>query len=647
MKWVNPADEPGLLGPLQGAADAASGVDLLTRWASVSRFAGLKTGPNSTGMPSVPVMVEIHSGASLAERTAIWNLIGTPDAYRRPGLLAPYVTGRVATDDLLSLVAQAGVVRWRLGADQRPRIQRGAPVQPVQHQALEALVSPPPLLGIIDHGIAFAHRAFRDAARPGTTRIRAFWDQEREAAAPTPPWTRPLDMGYGAMLDNAAINTLIARHGPREPALYRSLGYGPGACRFSHGTHVLDLAAGFPNPLRPEGAPSGPWDGYAGRAPIVAVQLPHLPFKDTSGCGLGVQVLDALHFIAGQASAGQTVVINLSDGAYGGPHDGQSMTELAIDDFLQRHPNVQLVLAAGNGADQRLHARTKQPLAMGQQCEIGWRVMPDDATDSFCEIWLDAAAALAAGSVVLHLQPPQGGPVVTVPLGGQAVLRDPDRICGMVVSTVNAVQRPGRAAFLLALGPTTRSASSWLGSAPHGNWRLRISNQAAGIDLRVHGYTERDNPVFNDKGPRRQSHLVEVPGGGMAVVRESTLSNLAGSAQAFVVGGRYWRGQGRCGSGLGTPTAVPCYVSQGPGRAPGAASTGHDAEAPCDETPLLRGLRAAGNRSGATVRMDGTSVAAPLVTRRLVNLAAAGTVDRAALKAALSGAPVLPGQEPP
>jgi hypothetical protein len=38
-----------------------------------------------------------------------------------------------------------------------------------------------------------------------------------------------------------------------------------------------------------------------------------------------------------------------------------------------------------------------------------------------------------------------------------------------------------------------------------------------------------------------------------------------------------------------------------------------------DENPVLTGMKAAGTRSGAVVRLAGTSVAAPQETRRLIN----------------------------
>ena len=125
-------------------------------------------------------------------------------------------------------------------------------------------------------------------------------------------------LGYGACLTSSDVVAALSRFGGDEMAVYRHFGYRPAQHRSTHGTHVLDLAAGWPHPLSTGEADSEQWNGFAGQAPLIAVQLPHSPNKDTSGAGLGVQVLDALHFIAAHARENgprADVVVNLSDGA--------------------------------------------------------------------------------------------------------------------------------------------------------------------------------------------------------------------------------------------------------------------------------------------------------------------------------------------
>jgi hypothetical protein len=67
------------------------------------------------------------------------------------------------------------------------------------------------------------------------------------------------------------------------------------------------------------------------------------------------------------------------------------------------------------------------------------------------------------------------------------------------------------------------------------------------------------------------------------------------------------------------------YSSEGPARGapPGvpAPRPGPDWALPTDETPILTGVPGAGNRSGASFRMVGTSSAAPQLARLVANRA--------------------------
>ena len=642
MTWREFTVNRSEAGDLPTAVDVTR-LDLHALWAAASRFAGYKLPTNPAGVPQMQVMVEIDPNASLTEREAIWALAHTP-AIERDAAQA-YVTGRLEPLELALLALLPGVARWRLGLAQVPQTSPRDSLVPFTLPA--GLTAGRPWVGLIDHGVAFAQRAFRVPHR-AQTRIVAFWDQEpgRVQAANNPggQWQTPQQMGYGGCITGADIDSALAAAGGDEDRVYRALAYQPAQRRVSHGTHVLDLAAGYPNPLALRSAAASPWNGCAGHAPIIAVQLPYRPRKDTSGSGLGAQVLDALHFIAHGVPQNQRVVINLSDGAYGGRHDGRSMNEQAIDDFLRSHPQVELVLAAGNAGNQRLHACSQAPTEPGGRQSVRWQVLPDDATDSFCEIWFDQG--LLAGQVELTVQPPQGLPAITVTLGEGRVWREPSspHAQAAVLSTLDSQNHRGRCGFLVALGPTAQTFDR-RPRVPHGAWRLTLHNTSGGSQQTAHVWIERDNPVGNDPGPRRQSHLEALVGGGMVIEGTRSLASLSGSAETFVVGGYGRRGDWPAGPGSSGQADVPPYVSRGPGRAVGS---GPDVHAPCDDSPVAHGLLAAANRSGASFRMDGTSVAAPIVTRRLVNLIADGNPSRAQLKAQLGAGParVKPGEEP-
>src|SRR5205085_6809950 len=110
-----------------------------------------------------------------------------------------------------------------------------------------------------------------------------------------------------------------------------------------------------------------PWwtPDAAGQAAIIFVQLPRSAVEDTSGGSLTGFVLDALHYIDERTTTRTAdneirklpVAINLSYGTFAGPHDGNSIIERAIDEFVERRTECAVVVAAGNAFDKNIHAR--------------------------------------------------------------------------------------------------------------------------------------------------------------------------------------------------------------------------------------------------------------------------------------------------
>ena len=626
MRWSEVNDRQLAL-PDDAVALAAETIecDAHALWACLCDFDGYLEWPDGNGGRRVPVLVDLE-GATADQRQAVASMIHKPGAY---DIDESYLTGVVSRADLLTLHRMPGVRGWRIGlpvvrdaitGEAAPEgVRADATVKPASITAVE---DPTPLVGIIDHGIAVAHAAFRRGRGGPEPRLLALWDQDPYRCN-NGHWQPPSEVGYGGELSGAMLAALIEATRGDERAIYERIDYMPVQRNVSHGTHVLDLATGDPSPLTPPELSSDAdrqrWSGAASQAGIVAVQLPYKPQKDTSGSSLPVHVLDALHYIAARAGA-RDVVINLSDGAYGGPHDGRSMLERAIDQFLERKPNAVLVLAAGNAHEDRMHARSPS-LAVGDAHTVRWQVLPADASLSFVEVWFDRE--LNDNDVALRVVAPDGKTDVTVALGAapRVLVDDAGHVVAAVIGRRRSPNGIGRSMFLLALAPTARVRSG-RATAPHGQWSLTARNVQAANPVRIDAWIERDTPAINDPGPWRQSFFDDDPCTPQSVDSQGTLGSLAGSAQAVVVASHYRRGAAFGGCDPAAMTTIARYSSRGPGRA--ANVPGPDITAPGDESPVSLGLRAAASRSGATARLSGTSVAAPLVTRRIVNLLASG-----------------------
>ncbi len=167
--------------------------------------------------------------------------------------------------------------------------------------------------------------------------------------------------------------------------------YKPLARRKTHGTHVLDLAAG---------------DIHTSQHPIIAVDMPEDAVGDPAGSTLSVQAAWGLVYILDRAEKlrqpNETlpVVANLSYGPHEGPHDGTAPLEkfmrriwqLANDPTISKTP-LEIVLAAGNARQTRTHAAFD--LQAGIPKDLRWRLQPGSLSASLMEIWLPPGAGPA------------------------------------------------------------------------------------------------------------------------------------------------------------------------------------------------------------------------------------------------------------
>jgi hypothetical protein len=485
------------------------------------------------------------------------------------------------------------------------------------------------VIGIIDDGIPFAHERFR---RPdGTTRVESVWVQHGPAA------NVPVDFDNGFEIPKTEIDSLLAtcRRGDLidEDEIYRRArvadftlnGRKSQAWRASHGAHVMDLACGWD----PDAAPD--WR-------IICVQLPTTITADSSGASLAPYAVKALEYIRDRAQAiaggGKSlpVAVNFSYGLLAGPHDGTNEIELAFDRILREHNTIpgnkpmRVVIPSGNSHLARAHA-TLSFEAKGRHATLPLRVLPDDLTPSFVEIWLPPAAA-AGNRVELNIATPQGD--ISPPLEENDSYILQYDMGGKVLCEARYHFFPaptGRGMFLISLQPTVRieSENSPVPTdpvAPAGLWNLTLANQGLSSHQSVEAWVQRDDAPIGYRRRGRQAFFdvpsyeiyghdgkpLEEDDPACPVKRAGSINAIATGRDTIVIGGLLRR-----------ELRPPAYSAGGPITTPAGAASPHrcgpDALTVSDDSIVQSGVLAAGTRSGSVVAMNGTSVAAPLIAR--------------------------------
>lgn len=453
------------------------------------------------------------------------------------------------------------------------------------------------LLAVIDDAINIAHPTFMDAA--GQSRFKIFWDQSTNTAV-------------GSTMPNFGYKLLPNNTPPKSKSNLR---------KASHGTHVASLAGGAETPqhrLRHCNLNLANQDASdpASSTVLAGIVLPNRTVQDTSGGALAVNVLDALTFLEMNTPKKIPVVVNLSFGIMAGPHDGSSIFDAALDEvFARRKGKLTMVMPAGNSFEMQCHAKVE--IKKNQRELLVWRILPDDRSPNFVEIWLprDSTAKIS-------LQSPDGTHTL---LSTVAVDMQKTPVTGGPLAVILRSDNPANGdtqLVLLAINPTGKGAGSSGATrpsspvAPHGDWKIVIENpQNNSITARI--WIERDNTSFGQKALGRQSYFVDPQAlrkperahflnKSAAITGYGSLNGIACSVQPVVAAGYDLR------------TGMPA-------RASGSGSSDSfvrcpDGIAPSDESRLVLGLPGAAHSGGGVIHINGTSVAAPLVSRFFVNL---------------------------
>lgn len=628
-------------------------------WAEADRFAGY-----GGGQPKrLPVVIELCVGKTIAD------LMSAAGAWV---YVPPVYTSAIAPAGLRFCTARAKPAFFReiksggSLAHIVARAEMGLPAGP-HARAPEDLLTrrmarndPQRLLSghvaaIIDGGLAFAHHNF---LRPGGgTRIQYFWRQDDDLTNPDDDarlGPAPAGFDYGHELTGPDIDAAMAAHTYNgmvdEGAVYAEFKLSALEKRVNHGTHVLDIMCGPRTvtaqvagvPPDPDAPPS--WalaNDTASTADIVAVQLDYDTVADTSGGSMNVHILDGLMYILSRCESDAAVTVNLSWGTLSGPHDGSSILEAAMDELISlRDGRLQIVLPVSNSYQLRTHANVTLPRLnpttgkSTRKATFHWRGVPGDTTQNFLELWLPAGAH----GVQVTVKPPGRSPLPALPLGESGIWAGTGTqpLCALIYPTSVATGRHGTCA-LLALAPTA-SFVPGVATAPPGVWEITVKNLSK-MPVTIDAYIERDDEAIDIPTGARQSHFEDPPAAlaadqynmdartddptnGTFIRRSGNFNSISTGQRTLSVGGVRIISLDSASHWAPYSPRKPDPDATRPTRA--GVRKVPDVDAYSDETAALPGIRAAGTRSGAVVRLVGTSDAAPQVARRVLNAMAPG-----------------------
>lgn len=521
-----------------------------------------------------------------------------------------------------------------------------------------------PVIALIDGGVALGHSAFLQSDQKNP-RVAHFWRQDdylgsrylRDTVRTNTLWPNTHShwqdsrtMGYGAELDRKAIAEAMQASQYLgmldEDALYQRLGLWDLDRLAHHGTHVLSLAAGpyrHPEQMGTEASPpewGTPSNGdlkSSEDCDLVAVQLAWANVLDTSGrCG-DAHILDALMYVWARCDDAANVVVNLSWGVNAGPHDGSSILEKAMVDWCALRPEkLSIVVPAGNSYQARGHANVKLE-KQDASVELNWRIQPECYTPSFLEIWFDPEISDAVG-VSVHVTPPdsRNGFDLTAPGVVKWSVRGKPSATLVMLKRPNLSEKGSMA--LVAVEPTAGDGPGAL--APAGVWKVKVTNKGTS-SIGLCTYIERNDVAMGLFTGAKQSYFEDEkynlgdavdddvqravlrlnPVNGSDVRRTGTFNHLStganGQNNVHSVGGLVVFPTGREPKDI-MPSPYSPRWDDGKDKRVSGRRKSPTTMMPSDQSLVLPGLRAAASRSGAVVRLVGTSSAVPLAVRALV-----------------------------
>ncbi|MFK7875952.1 MAG: S8 family serine peptidase [Paracoccaceae bacterium] len=462
------------------------------------------------------------------------------------------------------------------------------------------------ICAIIDDTIGFANARFRTELTK--TRIEALWIMDGKCKTPV---NSQFEVFGGTILFREDIDALLEEFfsdgAVDEAALYAYIDVTfdtafSTAGSDTHGTHVLDLFAG---------SEMGSTTVQCGERPIIAVILPQLAVRDSSGTHSEFFVQEAVAWINTLAdafppqagNAPPQLVTNFSFGLLAGPHDGQSNLEKGLATIPERGRSA-AVLPAGNSYEARTHAVAElAPNAPSASLKI--ELSPQNRLSTFVEIWCSPGAPCGFPKLTLALETPWGDVVETNPKFGSGYEWCPN---GYMTMRTYHLSAPccdegslSREMAMVAILPTYTTYET-LPLAPSGIWTLTVtleSDHDETLDL----WIQRGGSVFGHPRLGEQSRFMTHE---TAIRSLGTLNALATAEKVVSVGGYIHSGD--CDPAPYTSAGDPAWEQSLP-----------DVSAPSDQSHSVAGIVASGTYSGSFATLSGTSVAAPQVARLLAD----------------------------
>jgi hypothetical protein len=373
------------------------------------------------------------------------------------------VTGRLPIQRVEALHEQPVVLSLKASQPMRPVLAATIQAMRVGPAALPAGTSPNGgsgvVVGVVDFGCDFAHRNFR--LQNGKTRLLSLWHQAG-ISTPNSPF------GYGRLYTRDEIDAALAAVDP-----YGALGYGPDPDTIfekgTHGTHVMDIAAG-------NGLGSNQ-PGVAPKADIIFVELSasDIPWTGPEMIdkrfGDSVQLLEAVRFVFDTAGD-RPCVCNISLGTNSGPHDGSSLVEQGLDALVKEKPGRAVVIAASNSQSDGIH--TSGQVSPAGSHDIVWRQR--NAGGGEFELWypglrrLRVSLIASDGTVFGPVQPGDN-----LPVGSQGQI-------ALFIS--NRLTDPNNSDNLIGI---------WLAAGlPGDDWTVRLES-TDGDAVDYHAWIERND----------------------------------------------------------------------------------------------------------------------------------------------------------